>query len=435
MNKGVNDKTSSESSGEEIGTRPENLEQAISFLAANLMAALRNALIYSPTHTQFVSAVRNTVRRFGHAFEYTDELVFICMERELLIQERPMNRQGVHFQKLAEFMHSLGLQKLLVLPGITEQELRDFVLNLVGLPEDGGSPGKRRIKASEHIRFGHLRAGRERAPRLSHHAVVNLLASGIVSRDDIDKVKSSNREVGGEKLTRVDANLLARAQKVVGDMSSASIAEQASTRETLVNFVYYFLKQSHFYVALAPVRQHDEVTYRHSINVALLCAAQAYMLGVPEKYMFDITVAGLLHDVGKLAVPSDVLNKNGELNRTEKQLLVTHAVRGAQLLSRLQHVPPLATVAAYEHHMHFNGKGGYPQTHRCKAPHIVSQMVGLADFYDALRTDKPYRKAKSMEVTMELIKKQAGTRFHPQLAINLLKVLHAGDPLASTNAA
>ncbi|HTU03352.1 MAG TPA: hypothetical protein VMG58_16100, partial [Candidatus Sulfotelmatobacter sp.] len=119
----------------------ESLDEAVQAFAAMLLAGLRNALIYAPTHSQFQLAVSKAEEMAAVAARFTPEIVFICLEKELFVGGKPKNKRGIQFQRLGEFMDSLGVHRLTLLAGLTAEELRDFALNLVGLTESGESTG------------------------------------------------------------------------------------------------------------------------------------------------------------------------------------------------------------------------------------------------------------------------------------------------------
>ena len=413
---------------EEAGKkRPETLDEAVIALASLLMASLRNTLIYSPTHSQFNRAITLTEKKAAQAFGFAREISFMCLEKEILFDGKPMNRYGVQFTKLGGFMHSLGIGKLTLIKGMTADELKIFILNMMGQDEKGRPAERRVIKASPHIHFGRLTTGAVGKIKLSHHTIVNLLASGAVTQEQVDDLKSSGAPGAGKRLEQLDAALLGRARDAVRTLASTSISERVSMQETLMNFINYFLKYSYVMEALWPLKNHDELSYKHSVNVALLCAAQARMLGAPEGLAKDIVVAGLLHDVGKCAIEPALLNKALPLSAEEKVLMAQHSLFGAQILIQNPKIPPIAVVAAYEHHVHYRGERGYPRQRRISHPHAVSQMVGLADAYDSLRTRKPYRPAHPIASALKLIQNRTGSQFDPFLVANFARVLQSFD--------
>lgn len=419
------------------------LEDAVGRLASNLVASLRNALIYSPMHSQFSSALSRCEQTSVKAFEFVREVAFICIEKEIIFNDRPMNQAGLHFQKLADFMHSLNIQKLTFLPGINADELRGFVLSLIGKDEQGEETGTKLVRATQHIRIGRMAKGASMAPKLSQHIIVNLLASGMATEDEIEELRSSGPGSGkggggaiaggGEVLTAVDVNLLARARRVFSSASSSDVGKKVSAKEAMLNFIYYLLKYSNLISILAPLRDHDIITYRHCVNVAMLSGVQAKLLPGVSDWYHEVVLAGLFHDMGKISIPASVLNKIGPLTREEKIRISNHPAEGARILAQYPEIPPLAVTAAYEHHMHHNGEKGYPKSQRCIKPRLTSQIVGLADFYDASRTPKPYRPALGLKVIMERIVARKGTQFHPMLVENFPKALSSFERLAKSD--
>jgi HD-GYP domain-containing protein (c-di-GMP phosphodiesterase class II) len=142
-------------------------------------------------------------------------------------------------------------------------------------------------------------------------------------------------------------------------------------------------------------------------------------------------MAGLLHDIGKMFVSSDVLEKEAKLNDEEWVAMKKHPVYGAMYLATLPDIPKYALVAAYEHHMKFNGLG-YPATRKKgRTQHIISQIIAISDFFDALRTDRPYRKALDVPVIVGLINDSSGKDFNPLLVENFLRSLKKVNVLSS----
>ena len=130
----------------------------------------------------------------------------------------------------------------------------------------------------------------------------------------------------------------------------------------------------------------------HTVNVAILSAALGEAVGMRPNQVFDLTLAALLHDVGKQHTPLAILNKPGKLDDGERQQMEQHASVGAALLLARRGVPDVAPIVAMEHHANVDGTG-YPRLRRNARPHVASQIVHVADVFDALRTNRPYRAA------------------------------------------
>ncbi len=165
---------------------------------------------------------------------------------------------------------------------------------------------------------------------------------------------------------------------------------------------------------LADVKNHDEYTFVHTVNVAILSAALGEAVGVSPNQVFDLTLAALLHDVGKQRTPLEILNKPGMLDAIERKRMEQHTVDGAAILLSRRGVPDVAPIVAYEHHANVDGTG-YPRLTRHGKPHLASQIVHVADVFDALRTNRPYRAAMDDEKVRQILLEGAGKSFDPAL--------------------
>ena len=129
----------------------------------------------------------------------------------------------------------------------------------------------------------------------------------------------------------------------------------------------------------------------------------------------DVGVAALLHDIGKLRVPAEILNHAGHLDDHQRALIQRHPEDGARILLATGGVPEVAVAVAFEHHMHHDGVGGYPQVSRPWTMNLVSEMTHIADVFDALRSNRPYRKGMSRDRIAAIMRHDAGTVFDPDL--------------------
>lgn len=166
---------------------------------------------------------------------------------------------------------------------------------------------------------------------------------------------------------------------------------------------------------LLRLRAHDEYTTTHSMNVAVLTMALAEFVGCGAAEVRAFGVAGLLHDIGKVRIPRDVLNKPGKLTPAERETINRHPVEGARMILEAERGLDLAAVVAYEHHLMHDG-GGYPALHYCRACHSASRLAHVCDVYDALRTHRPYRPAWESEAILAYVEERAGTEFDPEVA-------------------
>lgn len=197
---------------------------------------------------------------------------------------------------------------------------------------------------------------------------------------------------------------------------SAHRSVTLSTVDTVVSTIMENVRRgSHPFGLLIPTRGESDDLYIHSSNVAMLSIAQGERLGFGNALLYDLGFAALLHDVGKVLLPTIILENQDELTEAEWAVMKKHPVHGASLLASLKMIPEIAVVVAYEHHMRFDGTG-YPETpRRTKKQHIISQIVAIADFYCAVSADLSHRKPLSTASIMRLLRERAGSEFNPLL--------------------
>jgi len=142
-------------------------------------------------------------------------------------------------------------------------------------------------------------------------------------------------------------------------------------------------------------------------------------------------VAGLLHDIGKIRIPLEVLTKPGKLSPEERELMNRHPADGARVIIQTDGDLDLAATVAYEHHIMLNG-GGYPTFRYSRACTLASRLVHVCDVYDALRTRRPYREAWSSAEAETYLEQRAGIEFDPDLVAAFLKLLRASETRVNT---
>jgi putative nucleotidyltransferase with HDIG domain len=173
---------------------------------------------------------------------------------------------------------------------------------------------------------------------------------------------------------------------------------------------------------LLQLREFDEYTTTHSLNVSVLVMALAESIGLAQQDIRTFGVAGLLHDLGKVHIPQDILNKPGKLTDQERQVMQAHPVEGAKMIIESGRRLDLAAAVAHEHHIMINGHG-YPTPHYRRSCHKASNLVHVCDVYDALRTKRPYRDAWEAERVMTYIEERSGTEFEPTAATAFIALM------------
>lgn len=206
---------------------------------------------------------------------------------------------------------------------------------------------------------------------------------------------------------------LAEADGVVRSLSLAMHAEQAMV------------------LPLLQLKDFDQYTTTHSMNVSVLAMALGEFLELGTAAVRSLGLAGLLHDLGKVCIPHEILNKPGRLTEQERAVVEAHPAVGARMLLENPDPMDLAAVVAYEHHIMLDG-GGYPRLPDARGAQYASRLVHVCDVYDALRTRRPYRDAWSSEQTVDYIESRAGVEFDPAIVRSFIAMMRQWDARALT---
>ncbi len=158
----------------------------------------------------------------------------------------------------------------------------------------------------------------------------------------------------------------------------------------------------------------DKYTHGHSLRVTLYSLALAKKLNLPDELLEEIETAGLLHDIGKIAIPEKILLKPGKLTEEEYNIIKSHPELGERLITGIEKLKLISNWLK-SHHERYDGKG-YPDGLVGEQIPISSRIIAIADTYDAMTSNRAYRGALSHEVAIEEIRSCSGTQFDPNLA-------------------
>jgi putative nucleotidyltransferase with HDIG domain len=218
-------------------------------------------------------------------------------------------------------------------------------------------------------------------------------------REEMDAVWWLQDELrGGRRLQMLEA------EGIVRSLSFAMHADQA------------------FLIPLVRLKEFDQYTVTHTLNVSVLTMALTESLGLGPREVRAFGIAGLLHDLGKVRVSPDILNKPGKLTERERAAMNAHTVEGARLILEAEEDLDMAAVVAYEHHIRIDG-GGYPALRYKRACHHASDLVHVCDVFDALRTHRPYRAALTTERALSIIDEGAGAEFDAEVANAFIQMM------------
>jgi HD-GYP domain-containing protein (c-di-GMP phosphodiesterase class II) len=186
------------------------------------------------------------------------------------------------------------------------------------------------------------------------------------------------------------------------------------TNEVAEKLVEEVLQSPDAIMNLMDIKSFDDYTFTHNINVATICLLIGQALGMPKDEMNDLGSGALLHDVGKLKVPLSILNKEGKLTDQEFAEMRMHPSYGYEILTRSRGISERARMVALQHHEKFQG-GGYPKRLKGNEISLFARICAIADVYDALTTDRPYRIAMSSYQAMKILNSGIDNHFDPKI--------------------
>ena len=212
-----------------------------------------------------------------------------------------------------------------------------------------------------------------------------------------------------------DLYYIAKSYNAMADIIENLVSEN-ERKIDLLNTKNKELEQTNNDLVLAlvsAIEAKDRYTIGHSERVSKYATLMAQKLNLPEEQVHEIKVAGMLHDIGKIGVADSILNKPGKLSKEEFEEMKRHPSIGTYILNTLNLSENTLNAINY-HHERFDGKG-YPLGLKGKELPLETQLISLADAYDAMTSERPYRNAMTHDEAIEEIKKSSEKQFSPAL--------------------
>jgi len=173
-------------------------------------------------------------------------------------------------------------------------------------------------------------------------------------------------------------------------------------------------------VNLQDIRTADEYTLSHSVNVCVLSVLLGTIMEYSEPQLHDLAVGAVLHDIGKITTPPEILNKPGILTSDEYRIIQQHAANGWNILFEQRGIPPASAAMARQHHERWCG-GGYPDGLKGEKIYRYARICAVADCFDAMTADRVYRKGFSAAKALELMQTEMKGYFQPELLFSFLQ--------------
>lgn len=238
--------------------------------------------------------------------------------------------------------------------------------------------------------------------------VVTLLGSWLLAGSFVRRLRHLNIAIGQIAAGKSELSLEMTGKDEVAILAARlaelSISLQSEREEMMLAAIEGLV---------AALEAKDVYTHGHSSQVSMLSHAIAKELELSDKEQFVIRIAGLLHDIGKIGIPDQILNKETRLDDEERRVIEQHPLIGAKILAE---IPALAKITQIVKHHHERWDGsGYPERKTTEEIPLAARIIAVADTYQAMTSDRPYRKGLSIKVAMAELKRCSGSQFDPQI--------------------
>lgn len=379
-------------------------------LAVALARLFKGATLYHRGHeiiAQLADDCLHAVRACGEEgalLQVSEDAVF-CNRRRVRISADTL--AGV--KACNRTLRGRGIGLLEFTPAVQAAEITDLAFLLLALDEHGDDNA------------------RQLSARLGRHDIESIRVGDLETgglTNDAETLKRKSREVY--------FSTIATFKELIANTACGQELELRKVKRLMMTAVHLIMHEESALLGLANIKSFDDYTFSHSVNVAIFSAALGQRVGLPRLALYHLGICGLFHDLGKLSVPLEILNKPGKLDPEEWDVIRTHPVRGAELAIRQRGWGDLLArvmTAAFEHHVKFN-QTGYPALTVPRLPSLFSRIVTLADCYDALSRPRVYRAAPFLtEKILGMMLSQGGKDFDPvlvKLLINMVGVYPLG---------
>jgi putative nucleotidyltransferase with HDIG domain len=372
-----------------------------------LAAALRGAQLYAPSHPLVQRAFDGLNESLSSLLTDQPSIAVGIIGNEIIVGDQPLPKAAESMGEMIRRLKSLGIERIAFERGVTAQELHTLALTI----------------AHPERRPGQAAPGLEPADPLAAFNSLPHIRIGRISTEE--RKEQSAADVATIRRLYADAtNLAAR----VWDSAQSEGVPDPKTARALVDSLAQAVSSNRTaLIALTALKNYDNYTFTHMVNVSVLTMSQARTLGIDGTQLRELGLAALMHDIGKVRTPTEILNKPAKLTEAEFEIMRMHVVDGAEILRRTPEMPVIAPVIAFEHHMRNDGTG-YPFGATRGSLNVGTQLCGIADVYDAMRSQRAYQQAFPSDRILEVLKRNDGHQFDQNLVRRFTQLLGIYPP-------
>lgn len=254
-----------------------------------------------------------------------------------------------------------------------------------------------------------------------------------ISVDILKKIKEGEREDARKVIKKVYFHAVSFSKGVMTKIKAGEKVNIKKAKRVVENMVDHLLEEENLLIGMTAIKDYDEYTYHHSVNVSILSVALGQRIGMNKKMLTELGLVALFHDIGKIDIPPEILNKSSSFTEDEWKLVKRHPVWGVRALLKLRGLDQTAirsSIVAFEHHMNYDFSG-YPRARHYEDLDLYSRIVSVVDQYDAMTSARVYSRiplppGKALSIMME----RSGKQLDPLLFkffVNMVGVFPIGS--------
>jgi putative nucleotidyltransferase with HDIG domain len=369
-------------------------------LVRRLAAALRGTELYSPTHPLVQRGIDALSAAILGALQTAPAIVIGFIGDAVVVDATRLPKSTASLVGFARNLREREIEKITITRGVSPDEIRAFVTTLA----DRRSPDPV-------------------IDRLTARGVRNIVLGRIA-------IEETDEEYTGiAAARRIYDTAVETAENLWNAAQAGDQPDPAAARKIIDSLAKMVTEDRTSLMALTALKKYDNYTFTHMVNVAALAMAQARALNVDGTLLREFGFAALMHDIGKVNTPLDVLNKPDKLTKDEFGVMKRHVVDGAHILRRTPEMPALAPIVAFEHHLK-QDLSGYPEGIGTRKLNLCTMIVSIADVFDALRSNRPYRQGLATDRIRAIMGEQENPAFNSVLLkrfVNLMGLFPVGN--------
>ena len=351
-------------------------------LVRKLAAAIRSAQLYATGHPIVVRSVSALVESLTVIHASSSSLAIGIVGEDLVVGEIPVPRAAENMGELMRRLQQAGVERIAIDRGVENTEITQLISTLAAADPNRVSA----LAGLKHIRVGRLQVEKRVEAPAGDMATIKRLYDDAVT-------------VAGRLWET--AQVEGKPDPNAGRGIVESLAQAVAQNRTAL-------------LALTALKNYDDYTFTHMVNVSILTMGQARGLKVEGALLREFGLSALMHDIGKVKMPTEILNKPDKLDEREFEIMKRHTVDGAEILRRTPEMPTLAPIVAFEHHLRLDGTG-YPNGVKRGQLNLATMLCGIADVYDAMRSQRTYQQAFPTDRILAVLQRNDGTQFDQNL--------------------